>query len=407
MRITARNRGPETATLHLLPTHCVPQRMELEPGAGQAASRRAPDGRSILATHPDLGDYSLEIGPAPDGALPSLCENETNLTQIDGVPSTTPYPKDGINDHVGGTPTVNPEAAGAEAGLVPRGCAVQRVGEASGSVCTAAESVAEGPRAGRHRCSSRRDERQDRRWQRQGRRRGCGRRSVGTAFGWRRCIAARPRRTTSTRRFVEGATDEEAMVIHQRSGMLWSRRCSAWPGELKGIRACRRHRGAQARPELGLAALRRRRHHVHARSLGIPMVRGLGPGVPRGDLAHIDPSVRRVPASCCAGSRSGAPNGALPAYEWAFDDVNPPLHAAAAYLVLVDRRQEGLRVPPARLPEPCSTSTGGSTARTRGATTLFLRQPGSRQHRRLDRSHPAAGASTSSPTPTAWMFRTA
>ena len=34
------------------------------------------------------------------------------------------------------------------------------------------------------------------------------------------------------------------------------------------------------------------------------------------------------------------PNGQLPAYEWAFGDVNPPVHAWAAFRVFqIDRRQ--------------------------------------------------------------------
>ena len=80
--------------------------------------RAGPDGRSILVTHPELGDYTLEIGPGPDGTMPTLlfCENETNRERIEGVPSTTPYPKDGINDHViGGAATVNPDGVGTKA----------------------------------------------------------------------------------------------------------------------------------------------------------------------------------------------------------------------------------------------------------------------------------------------------
>ena len=56
---------------------------------------RGPDGRSILATHPELGDYTLEVGPAPDGTAPTLlfCENETNRARIEGVPPTDAVPE--------------------------------------------------------------------------------------------------------------------------------------------------------------------------------------------------------------------------------------------------------------------------------------------------------------------------
>ena len=49
------------------------------------------------------------------------------------------------------------------------------------------------------------------------------------------------------------------------------------------------------------------------------------------------------------------PNGQLPAYEWAFGDVNPPVHAWAAwrvYKIEQKRRGKGDRdVPRARLPQ--------------------------------------------------------
>ena len=49
------------------------------------------------------------------------------------------------------------------------------------------------------------------------------------------------------------------------------------------------------------------------------------------------------------------PNGQLPAYEWAFGDVNPPVHAWAAWRVYkIEKRRRGVGrspVPRARLPQ--------------------------------------------------------
>ena len=58
----------------------VPQRVVVEPEPAKPELRAGPDGRSILASHPELGDYVLDIGPGPDGTQPTLlfCENETN-----------------------------------------------------------------------------------------------------------------------------------------------------------------------------------------------------------------------------------------------------------------------------------------------------------------------------------------
>ena len=63
-------------------------------------------------------------GPGLAGALPTavFCENETNLKRLYGVAPTTPYPKDGINDHVvNGADTVYPGAQGDEVRLLVPG----------------------------------------------------------------------------------------------------------------------------------------------------------------------------------------------------------------------------------------------------------------------------------------------
>ena len=87
------------------------------------------------------------------------------------------------------------------------------------------------------------------------------------------------------------------------------------------------------------AHLERLRHHVDARPVGVPVVRGVGLGVPhRGAGARSTPRSRSTSCSCCAASGSSIPNGAIPAYEWAFDDLNPPVQAWAAHAGVRDRR---------------------------------------------------------------------
>ena len=45
--------------------------------------------------------------------MPLFCENETNLARLYGAAPTTPYPKDGIGEHViSGAATVNPDQRG-------------------------------------------------------------------------------------------------------------------------------------------------------------------------------------------------------------------------------------------------------------------------------------------------------
>ena len=69
----------------------------------------------MTVSHPFCGEMELIAGPGPDGTPPAalFCENETNLARLYGAAPVTPYPKDGINDHViSGAATVNPERTG-------------------------------------------------------------------------------------------------------------------------------------------------------------------------------------------------------------------------------------------------------------------------------------------------------
>ena len=81
MRVVVRNRGPEAATLHVLPTLWFRNEWAWNPEGGKPTHhRRRRRARASGPSHHELGDYTLEVGPGPDGTLPPLlfCENETN-----------------------------------------------------------------------------------------------------------------------------------------------------------------------------------------------------------------------------------------------------------------------------------------------------------------------------------------
>ena len=63
----------------------------------------------------------------------------------------------------------------------------------------------------------------------------------------------------------------------------------------------------------------------------------------------------RTSSSCCSSERYLHPNGQIPAYEWSFSDVNPPVHAMAALKVFrAERgpaRRGRSRLPAASLPQ--------------------------------------------------------
>jgi hypothetical protein len=100
IRISVSNRGPEPATLHLLPTLWFRNTWSWWPDAPKPVLRAVsgPAGvRVICAESAQLGDRWLYL----DGNVPLLfTENETNNERIFGKPNSIPYVKDGINNYI-------------------------------------------------------------------------------------------------------------------------------------------------------------------------------------------------------------------------------------------------------------------------------------------------------------------
>ena len=101
IRATATNCGPHPATLHLLPTIWFRNtwswgRDERKPIL-QERTRSDSNIEIIEATHEDLGKYRL-CCERPEKLL--FTENESNLARLWGVPNPTPFVKDSINDAV-------------------------------------------------------------------------------------------------------------------------------------------------------------------------------------------------------------------------------------------------------------------------------------------------------------------
>ncbi len=120
VQITAANRGPAAAELHVLPTLWF--RNDWSSWISRPAEKpmltqvEGPAGtRAIAAAHPSLGEYYLYC----DGEVPLLfTENETNNARLfPEHPNASPYVKDGINDYVvhGHQAAVNPERRGTKA----------------------------------------------------------------------------------------------------------------------------------------------------------------------------------------------------------------------------------------------------------------------------------------------------
>ncbi len=126
IRISAVNRGPDAAQLHLLPTLWFRNnwswQREKEPGFVKPSLRAAPTHEGepgvIIAENSRIGRYTLACEGAGEHGCgaPALLftDNETNVRRLFDVPNPTPFVKDGINDAIvhGATSTVNPERTG-------------------------------------------------------------------------------------------------------------------------------------------------------------------------------------------------------------------------------------------------------------------------------------------------------
>ena len=116
IRITLCNRGPELAQLHVLPTLWFRNVWTRQEAARPVlrATGGEPRCRAIMASHAELGDHVLYC----EGDVPLLfTENETNTLRLFGRPNSTPYVKDGINEYVvnGNHQAVNPDLTGTKA----------------------------------------------------------------------------------------------------------------------------------------------------------------------------------------------------------------------------------------------------------------------------------------------------
>jgi len=209
MTISVTNAGPDAETLHVLPTAWFRNTWSWDGSAKPvlgAAGTGLSGAAAVSIGHPFCGELELIAGPGPDGTLPTtlFCENETNVARLFGAEPVTPYPKDGINDHViSGAPTVNPDRTGTKCAFWYQ---VTLAGGASAELRLrlAGAGGASGPGAGGAS--------------------GPGAAALGAPFD--RVISAR--RAEADEFYAEltprAATADEAMVMRQGfAGLLWSK----------------------------------------------------------------------------------------------------------------------------------------------------------------------------------------
>jgi hypothetical protein len=318
VRITLANRGPDEATLHVLPHLWFRNTWAWGlPGRGDPPVIRA-DGPTLVADHQRLGRLVLTGADAPDGTAPRalMCDNESNAERLWNLTNRSPYPKDGIGDHVvHGEPTVNPDGIGTKGALhyvvtVPAGGSAEiRVRlTLDGTPAGGAGAPVTGPAA-----------------------------DLGTGFD-----DVMSQRLADADEFFgaltpDGASKDEALVLRQAiAGLMWSKQfyhydVSRWlKGDPYAEAPAQNHQhGRNARWW----------HMNNCDVISMPDTWEY-PWYAAWDLAfhcvaiaHVDPGYAKSQLLLLLQEWYMHPNGQLPAYEWAFDDVNPPVHAWAALKV--------------------------------------------------------------------------
>jgi Glycosyl hydrolase family 63 C-terminal domain len=311
IQITIINRGAEAKTLHLLPTLWFRNTWSWDnepskPTLQEIHSEN--DGMMIGAFHPTLGKrwlYAQSAGASSHSPL-LFTENETNSERIFGLPNASPYVKDGINDYVvnGRKAAVNPAQTGTKAAVHYR--LVLSPGEAR----TIQLRLSDVPNLME---------------------------PLGNEFN-----AAFLARQQEANEFYQRITPfplSEDMRNVQRqafAGMLWCKQYYHYVVEdwLKG------DVDAPKPPVERKRGRNREWHHLYADDILSMCDKWEYPWFAAWDLAFhcltlvmIDPDFAKYQLDVLTREWYMHPNGQIPAYEWAFGDVNPPVHAWATWRV--------------------------------------------------------------------------
>ena len=316
IQITVCNRGPEAASIHVLPTLWFRNTWSWSPGAPKPVLKKdsgTKGARVIAATDGELGDRFLYC----EGEVPLLfTENETNNQRIFGEPNAGQYVKDGINDCVvaGTQGVVNPEETGTKAS------AHYQITVGAGGTATIRLRLSD--QLPSH---------------------------VNDPFGKEFAEILQARRSDADEFYrsitPNGISADTASVMRQAlAGMLWSKQyfgfdLNKWLRE-HGIDSMRPDQKAMRNSEWF--------HMVNRHIISMPD-KWEYPWYAAWDLAFhcialstVDVEFAKEQLDLMLRVSFLHPTGQIPAYEWNFSDVNPPVHAwATIFLYRTEQALEG------------------------------------------------------------------
>jgi hypothetical protein len=314
VQISVCNRGPEVAALHVLPTLWFRNTWTWWQGAPKPLLKQVP-GRTgtstVEAHHAELGDRFLYC----EGDVPLLfTENETNNERIFGTPNASRYVKDGIHNYVvsGQQDAVNPD-------LGTKVSAQYRLTVDAGKTATIWLRLSDQAPA-----------------------------AAGEPFGNPFAQTMQTRRSEADEFYraitPERVTEDEARVLRQAlAGMLWSKQyfgfdLDKWLTE---------HGADPMKPGERYARNSEWFHMVNHHIISMPD-KWEYPWYAAWDLAFhtialstVDADFAKQQLDLMLQESFLHPSGQIPAYEWNFSDVNPPVHAWAA--IFQYRTEQALR----------------------------------------------------------------
>jgi hypothetical protein len=296
IRITVRNAGPDEATLHVLPTVWFRNtwRWGLDPYIPTITATAG----TLTMEHDTYGAMVLTADGDP---VPLACDNDTNAQRLFGSANPSPFPKDGINDHVvHDSATVNPTGVGTKAALW------YQLTVAPGATAEIRMRFA--------------------------------RTAKPIDATWDAAMDTRRREADDYyARIAGGLSAEEAAIMRQAfAGMMWGKQFFHYD-------VGRWLDGDAGEPPPPVERHHGRNHlwrHLNNHDVismpdpwEYPWYAAWDLAFHCVALAHIDPAFAKDQLLLLCREWFMHPNGQIPAYEWSFDDVNPPVQAWAAMRV--------------------------------------------------------------------------
>jgi hypothetical protein len=325
IKITVANRGPAAAPLHLLPTLWFRNTWSwIDGGPKSGLSQLEGQNCSVVQAHinnPDLLQHMQNYYFYCDAGVPLLfTENESNKERLFGEPNASPYVKDGIDNYIvhGQQDAVNPDRVGTK--VAPHFDLMVGAGETTTVQLRLTKSPPE---------------------------------QVGDPFGsyFEQAFAARVQEANEFYATVIPpavlADPDRANVMRQAlAGMMWTKQYFYYD-----LNQWLRERGVTPWTPMDKRGGVRNSdwfHMVNDDIISMPD-KWEYPWYAAWDLAFhvipislIDPDFAKDQLMLMLREDYLHPNGQIPAYEWNFGDVNPPVHAFATWEIYVrDRERNG------------------------------------------------------------------